>query len=149
MEYFLRNIMETDKSFIYGVKKTSIYDYVEKIWGWNEEYQVKDFGNDFNLKDFKIITVGDEDIGFVQTNESPSNVNISEIHIVSKYQGFGIGGSIIKDIISQAAGSGKTVTIGCFINNTRARCLYEKLGFEVIKTTDTHYAMRYAVGFHE
>lgn len=149
MKYFLRNIMETDKGFIYDVKRTSIYDYVKKIWGWNEEYQVKDFESGFNLNNFKIITANGKDTGFVQINESPSNVNISEIHIISKFQGFGIGGSIIKNIISQTKGSEKTVTIGCFINNTRARCLYERLGFEVITTTDTHYAMKYVVGFHE
>lgn len=147
MAYILRNVMETDKSFIYGVKKASIYDYVAKIWGWNEEYQVKDFETDFNLKDFKIITSGDEDIGFIQIYESESNINITEIHIVSKYQGFGIGSSIIKNITSQAACNGKTVTIGCFIDNTRARSLYERLGFKVIKKTDTHYAMKYSAGF--
>ena len=36
----------------------------------------------------------------------------------------------------------KTVTIGCFIDNFRAKT-YIRLGFEVRKKTDTHYEMRY------
>lgn len=35
----------------------------------------------------------------------------------------------------------KTVTIGCFIDNFHAKGLYERLGFEVKKVTDTHYEM--------
>lgn len=121
----------------------SIKDYVQKIWGWNEEYQIKDFESDFILQDFKIITVEDKDIGFIQIIEEPFNINIAEIHITSNYQGYGIGRSIINRIIKQASNKMKTVTIGCFIDNSRAKNLYEGLGFEVIKVTETHYEMRY------
>ena len=57
MKYYLRNIREKDKNFIYNIKKLSIIYYVQKIWGWDEEYQIKDFESDFNLENFKIITV--------------------------------------------------------------------------------------------
>lgn len=118
-------------------------DYVLKIWGWNEEYQTKDFKSDFILEYFRIITAEGKDIGFVQIIEKPLNINIAEIHIISNYQGHGIGSNIINRIIEQASKKMKTVTIGCFIDNFRAKNLYERLGFEVIKVTDTHYEMRY------
>jgi ribosomal protein S18 acetylase RimI-like enzyme len=142
MKYCLRNITEHDKDFIYNLKKSSIYEFVQRIWGWDEEYQIKDFEADFNLEDFKIIVIEDKYVGFVQTNENQSNINIAEIHIVPLYQSNGIGSSIIKNIISQADNEDKTVTLGCFIENTGAKHLYEKLGFRVIKTTDTHYIMQ-------
>jgi ribosomal protein S18 acetylase RimI-like enzyme len=143
MKYYLRNITEKDKNFIYSTKKSSIYDYVQKIWGWDEEYQIKDFESNFILENFRIILVEGKDIGFVQIIEKSLNINITEIHIISEYQGYGIGSSIVNRIIEQASNNMKTVTIGCFIDNFRAKDLYERLGFEVIKVTDTHYEMKY------
>ncbi|WP_425447345.1 GNAT family N-acetyltransferase [Dethiothermospora halolimnae] len=144
MKYNLRSIRKKDKNFIYNVKKSSIYNYVKKIWGWDEEYQKKDFESDFNLKDFKIIVVNDKDIGFIQIHKTDSNVNITEIHITSKYHGYGIGRDIINNIIDEALAKSKTITIGCFINNIRGKSLYERLGFEVVNKTSTHYEMKYS-----
>jgi len=143
MKYYLRNITESDKNFIYNVKKASIMDYVQKIWGWDEEYQIRDFESDFILENFKIITVEGVDIGFVQTTEEPLNINIIEIHIIPEYQGYGIGSSIINHILEEASKKRKTVRIGCFIDNSRAKKLYQKLGFKVVNITNTHYEMEY------
>lgn len=145
MEYCLKNCKQTDKNFIYNLKKKSIYDYVNRIWGWNEEYQIKDFGIDFILENFKIIECDNKYIGFVQISEDMSNVNITEIHIIREYQSRGVGGNIIGNIIRQAIKDDKTISIGCFIDNTRAKQLYERLGFKVISITDTHYQMKYYI----
>lgn len=145
MDHYLKNCKETDKDFIYNLKKESIYDYVNRIWGWNEEYQIKDFETDFILENFKIIEVNNKYVGFVQINEDILNVNITEIHIIREYQGKGVGGRIISNIIKQATKDDKTVSIGCFIDNNRAKQLYERLGFKVISITDTHYQMKYYV----
>lgn len=143
MEYYLRGITADDKDFIYEVKKLSIFEYVDKIWGWDEEYQIKDFENDFDNYIFKIIVVDEKDVGFIQIDESIDSINIIEIHIIPEYQGKGIGSSILKNIIERANNISKIVKIGCFKDNIRARNLYERLGFKVVKTTDTHYMMEY------
>lgn len=143
MEYHLRNISEKDKDFIYNVKKSSIMKYVEKIWGWDEEYQIKDFESDFILENFKIISAEGKDIGFIQVVEDPLYISIIEIHIIPNYQGCGIGISILKRIIEQASNKMKPVRIGCFKDNTGAKRLYERLGFRVVNITDTHYEMCY------
>ena len=145
MEYCLKNCKETDRHLIYNMKKESIYDYVQRIWGWNEEYQIKDFETDFILENFKIIVVDNKYIGFVQIKEDMSNVNITEIHIIHEYQGNGIGGNIISNIIKQAIKDNKIVSIGCFIDNTRAKQLYERLGFKITSITTTHYEMKYYI----
>lgn len=75
----------------------------------------------------------------MQINESVDNINITELHIIDEYQGQGIGSNIIQSILDQ----GKKVTLGCFIDNTAARKLYERLGFRVIKQTNTHYMLEY------
>lgn len=139
MEYKLRKVRDTDFDFIYQVKKRSIHDYVHSIWGWNEDYQQNDFKHDFNLNDFKVIVVKQEDVGFIQTHQFQNHMHITEIHILPNYQGNHIGSRIIQQIILDAKRSHNILHIGCFKQNQRAKALYERFGFKLTETTDTHY----------
>jgi ribosomal protein S18 acetylase RimI-like enzyme len=145
MTYLLKMASNNKKGFIYNVKKASNYHFVQEIWGWNEDYQIKDFETDYREDNFKIIETNNKDIGFLQLEENENNVNITEIHIIPEYQGCGIGSSIITDIVKQAVDKHKTVTIVCFIQNTPARNLYERLGFKITSITETHYEMVYSI----
>jgi len=144
MEYRLRNVLEKDKEFIYCVKKASNFDYVQRIWGWDEQYQIRDFEADFDSKAMWIIVCNNSDAGFVQTAESSSNVNITEIHLAPQFQRFGIGSDIIRNIIRKATAEGKAVTIGCFTQNANAKRLYERLGFKTVEETDTHCLLQFS-----
>ena len=143
MNYSLREIGWLDKEFIYHVKKESNFMYIDKIWGWDEDYQIQDFNTDFKLNEFKIIVSENKDIGFLQLEEFNNNLNISEIHIVPEYQGQAIGSQIINDILHDEKNQLKTISVGCFILNQRAKNLYERLGFRIINETETHYIMEY------
>lgn len=143
MNYNLREISWLDKEFIYQVKKESNFMYIENIWGWDEDYQIQDINTDFKLSDYKIIVLENKDIGFIQLDESGNTFNITEIHIVPEYRGQAIGSHIINDILRDDKNHDKTITIGCFLLNQRAKNLYEKLGFKIINETETHYEMEY------
>ncbi|QUH20379.1 GNAT family N-acetyltransferase [Alkaliphilus sp. B6464] len=145
MGYSLRPITVDDKNFIYDVKKSSNYEYINRIWGWDEDYQRRDFDSDFNdnFNDFCIICVNGSDVGFLQTNTTINSVNITEIHIIPTFQGKRIGKNILQDIISKALSEDKTITIGCFKENEGGKRLYLQLGFSIIKTTATHYEFQY------
>ncbi len=143
MNYNLREISWLDKEFIYEVKKESNYMYIEQLWGWDEDYQIQDFNTDFKLSEFKIIVSDNKDIGFIQLEESNSNVNITEIHIIPEYRGQGVGSQIINGILRDEKNQNKTISIGCFLLNQRAKNLYERLGFKIVNETETHYVMEY------
>ena len=55
---------------------------------------------------------------------------------------FAIGTSLIRSLIEQAHQNGRPVALQVLKVNTRARTLYEKLGFAITDETDTHYIMR-------
>jgi len=94
--------------------------------------------NEVNKRDIKII-VKDKCIGFVEISESCDVINITEIHIISDYQGLGIGSRIIKDVIRRAKSKMKKVSLGCFKENKAAAKLYIRLGYHLIDETETHY----------
>ena len=142
--YFLKDACICDKHFIYQTKKDSIKKYVELIWGWDEEYQIKSFEKDFFLlSNFKVIYSIDKKIGFLEINETDKLINITEIHINPEFQRRGIGSKIINEIIYEAKEKNKKIALGCFKKNHGAVKLYIKLGFKIIEETETHFVFEY------
>lgn len=143
MEYQVRNALEYDKELIYNLKKSNNYDYVESIWGWNEEYQQVDFENDWtNRNKFYCIEDQGKLIGFYQVDNSLSEVNIEELHIHPDYRGRGIGTTIIQNVIEQAQKQNQSIMVGCFKQNVGALKLYEKNGFQCELETKTHVILK-------
>lgn len=143
-EYTLRKATTTDHDLIYGLKKESVYAYVEENWGWNEDYQAKDFDKDFqNIEQFQVIESDGDFIGFVQLYAHDKYIELVEIHIVLEKRGNGIGSTIIKSIVNDAINTGCTVRLGCFKKNYDAKSLYVRIGFKQVSETDTHYILEY------
>ena len=127
------------------MKKESNFKYISDIWGWDEDYQQEDFTKDFNFSDFSIIVFNNNDIGFIQINESENTINITEIHINANFRGKGLGSSIIREIIQNGISKGKKIQIGCFKANERAFNLYRCLGFKTTASTETHHLLSYSI----
>jgi len=141
INYLLKPAAMGHYDFIYHVKKLTLKEHIEKIWGWDEEYQQNDFRECFIPEKNKIIVSENEDIGYLEINEEDNIVYIVELEILPEYQGRGIGSSIISDIVEYAGASQKRVRIGCFKINRGAKRVYERLGFKVIEETETHYIL--------
>jgi len=130
MNYILKKAQVIHKETIYQIKKESVISYVNSIWGWDEEYQRKDFDSDFsNLEQFQIIEISGKISGFVQIYEHNDTVDLIEIHLIPEMQGKGIGSHIINSILEKAKSESKIVRLGCFKENHGAKKLYLNLGF--------------------
>ena len=147
MDYKIRSATPNDHDLIYILKSQSVRPYVEKIWGWDENYQQNDFDRDFSQIDqFKVIEINGEFIGFVQYHLEHSRYHVVEIHLLPEYRGNGLGSNILKVLQEICIAQGKKIQLGCFKENARAKNLYQKLGFIEIGETDTHYIMEYDKG---
>ena len=147
MEYIIRSATPDDHDLIYTLKSQSVRPYVEKIWGWDENYQQNDFDRDFSQMDqFKVIEINGEFIGFVQYYLEHSCYHVVEIHLLPEYRGNGLGSNILKALQEICVARDRKIQIGCFKENGRAKILYHKLGFIQIGETDTHYILEFGRG---
>jgi ribosomal protein S18 acetylase RimI-like enzyme len=80
-------------------------------------------------------------IGRLYLEDLPSDRHIIDIALVPDSRGQGIGGAILEDILEQARGLGKGVTIHVEKNNP-ARSLYVRLGFELTEDLGIYDLMR-------
>ena len=78
--------------------------------------------------------------GFYNGKEIENNTfEIGNICVKPEHQNKGIGTAILKEIIFES--KGKNIKLQVFKINERAIKLYEKMGFEKVEETKTHYIM--------
>lgn len=144
MDYKIRFATPDDHDLIYGLKAESVRPYVEKNWGWDEDYQRKDFDSEFShMEQFNVIEVDSKFAGFVQYYFEYPYFEVVEIHLLPGYRGNGIGSDILRYLQKVCIAQDRKIRIGCFKENHRAKALYQKLGFMQTEETDTHYILEY------
>ena len=142
VEYSLIPFVPANYEFVYNVKKTVYKKYVEENFGeWNDDDQYK-FMDEFVLSSadhiFIIVSNG-EKIGFVNgKNLDDGSYEQGNLCILPNWQGKGIGTEILQKVISEH--SNQTIKLRVFKQNP-AKNLYEKLGFEVVGETKSHFLM--------
>lgn len=142
--YIIRSATPDDHDIIYTLKATSVRPYVEKIWGWDENFQQNDFDRDFAvIKHFAVIEIDGRFIGFVQCCFESPYLDVTEIHLIPEYRGKGIGSDILRCLQKDCIIQNRRIRIGCFKENYRAEALYQKLGFIQTGESDTHYILEY------
>ena len=76
-----------------------------------------------------IVERGGAAIGRLYLHEGARDLRIVDISLVAECRGLGFGGAILRDVLDDTRGRGKSVSIHVEKNNP-ARRLYERLGFE-------------------
>jgi ribosomal protein S18 acetylase RimI-like enzyme len=117
-------------------------DYVDAIWGWDEEQQQKLFDERFDPDATQIVDVAGEAAGVLVVDETANEVVLQYVAIEPWCQGRGIGSAIVGRLHERAAAGRKPLTLRVLRSNPRARKLYERLGFRVVLDTDERFYMR-------
>jgi ribosomal protein S18 acetylase RimI-like enzyme len=142
-EISLRQATQNDHDFLYGLVKTTMREYVEPIWGWDEEWQRAYFQEHFDPTQDQIIVLGGQDIGAISVEIRPEEHFLARLYLLPAYQRYGIGTHLVRSILDKAFAKGLTVTLQVLKGNPAKR-LYERLGFAETEETETHYLMKAA-----
>lgn len=139
----LRQATQNDYDFLYELVKTTMREYVEPIWGWDEEWQRAYFQEHFDPDQVQIIVLGSQDIGAVSVEIKLEEHFLARLYLLPDYQRRGIGTHLLRSILGQAFAQGLPVTLQVLKGN-RAKRLYERLGFAETEEAETHYLMKAA-----
>jgi ribosomal protein S18 acetylase RimI-like enzyme len=116
---------------------------IEQTWGWDEEWQRRDFDRRFRSYAASVIELEGAAVGGLLLDRTPVGVDIVELQILPEYQGKGIGTSVVRRVIKDAAHEGFPVTLSVVSANGRAKRLYERLGFQVTASEKPFIRMRF------
>ena len=142
MTYRLIRAMTGDSELIFDIKKRSIKPYVEKMFGWDEEWQRQFVYKNYRPKDIEFIIAEDHCIGILEVQEDDNEIFLKNILIVDEYQEHGIGTDILKQLIEKAEASQKSIRLEVLAINQRAEAFYKRLGFEVTERTNIKVCMK-------
>ena len=131
----------SDSEFVFTVKKAAFREYVEQVWGWDDNYQRELHNRRFAAQDVCIIQFRGTDVGFLSTSSTPDPLKVNQLFILPEYQGKGIGSACLTFILDNASLEGKSVALQVLKANTRGIAFYQRLGFTIVGESSTHFQM--------
>ncbi len=140
-ELSFRKAQRNDSEFVFAVKEAAYREYVEQIWGWDDNYQRERHNREFASHDFRIIQFRGTDVGFLITSHTSDTLKVNQIYILPEYQGKGIGSACMTRIVDDAGLEGKSVVLKVLKVNTRGITLYQRLGFTFVGEDSIYFQM--------
>jgi RimJ/RimL family protein N-acetyltransferase len=137
----LRQATQADSEFAYCTKRAAFRQYVDKVWGWDEDEQRRLHEQHFAAQDFRVIDLAGTDVGVMAMVVTSECVKLNQLFILPEYQGKGIGCECMLRIMEEAHSLGLPVRLRVLKVNPRALAFYERLGFMRTGETDTHDLM--------
>ena len=85
----LRKAHQDDKEFTYQVKRAAFKDYVEQVWGWDEDSQRALHDRRFAEQDYRVVSLDGRDVGTISVAVKPDCLFVNQLHVLPEYQGQG------------------------------------------------------------
>jgi ribosomal protein S18 acetylase RimI-like enzyme len=134
----LRAARDGDRSFLAEVYASTRAGEMAML-PWTDEQKAAFVAHQFEAQDahyrahydgatFDLIEVDGEPAGRLYVHRGPQEIRIVDITLTPAYRGRGLGTALLQDLIAEAAGAGRTLSIHVEMSNP-ARRLYERLGF--------------------
>lgn len=137
----LRPATEDDRRFLRQLHHRCYRRWVEETWGWDDADQDRRFDAAWTTAGCFVVDLNGTPIGALRTSRRRDHLFIDDIEIDPDHQGRGIGTRLLRRVLADAESSGRAVRLQVLRNNP-ARRLYERLGFRVDGSNDTHYLMQ-------
>ena len=140
-ELSLRKAHASDSEFVFMVKEAAYREYVEEVWGWDNNYQRERHNKEFASHDLYIIQFRGTDVGFLIMSRTSDTLKVNQIFILPEYQGKGIGSACLTRIVADANLEQKSVTLKVLKVNTRGIAFYQRLGFTIVNENSIYFQM--------
>ena len=89
-----------------------------------------------------VVTAYGVDVGRLRVVRTEALVELAGLQLLPAHQGKGIGTRVIRDLMAEAASTGRTFGLSVEKDNPRAQALYERLGLVVVGEDGDEYVMR-------
>ena len=141
MDIKLRAPSKEDFAFARNVYFETMRWMIERLFGWDQAREEKNFAQFFSLAEVRIISVDAQDVGWIQEQVGSTTINLGSFYIAPAMQRRGIGTQVLQILLAQARIESKAVTLSVVRINP-ARHFYEKHGFRVIHADEYKFYMK-------
>ena len=142
--FTLRPAGQAEHEFVYRVREAAFREYVEQVFGWDDDQQRRQHEVRLTENDFQIITHAGHDVGVISVTLESDCMRVNHLYLLPAHQGRGIGRKCIVRVIEEASRIRIPVRLKAMHVNRRAIAFYERLDFAIAGHTDTHVLMQLA-----
>ena len=141
MDIKLRAACNADFVFARAVYFETMRWIIERLVGWDEERELKNFAQFFKLDEVRIITADGEDVGWIQEQIEDATINLGSFYVTPVMQRQGVGTQVLQILLRHASKQAKAITLGVVKMNPAVR-FYEKHGFQITHEDEHKFYMR-------
>jgi ribosomal protein S18 acetylase RimI-like enzyme len=141
MDIKLRRASNQDFAFARNVYFETMRWIIERLFGWDEIREEKNFAQFFKVDEVRIISADARDVGWIQEQVDTTTINLGCFYITPAMQRRGIGTHVLQSLMAQAGNESKAITLSVVKINP-ARQFYEKHGFRVTHADDHKFYMK-------
>ena len=141
MNLELQKCEANDKSGIWSLFVDSMKSHIEKIWGWDIEWQKNEFNGRYIELNTSFILFNGERIGYVQYRLFDTETYVNMIILYPDYRGHGFGIHVL--MLIKSIQDVRVLSLRCFKTNKDAYRFYLRNGFEVLKEEENSYLLRW------
>lgn len=112
-------------------------DYRTGFAEWTEEQVLGEVTGSVT----SVIGLDGRDVGRLRVVRTDADLELGGLQLLPSYQGRGIGGAILRELMSEAEASGRRFVLSVERDNPRARAFYESHDLHVIEETGSDFVM--------
>ncbi|MFC7581944.1 GNAT family N-acetyltransferase [Schaalia naturae] len=94
--------------------------------------------------DIEVAVASGTVIGAVYVEQRADEVRVESLEVLPARQRRGVGSALLGRVLGRAGERGAPVSLRVHRGNPRARWLYERLGFQVVREDGSHFEMRWS-----
>ena len=137
----LRAARDADFAFARKVYFETMRSIIERLFGWDEVRQDKNFAQFFKLDEVRIITADEQDVGWIQEQIEDTTINLGSFYVTPVMQRRGVGTQVLRILLAHARNQAKAITLAVVKINPAVH-FYEKHGFRITHEDEYKYYMR-------
>lgn len=143
MNLEFRPVSSADHETLYALHVSLFRDYIEQVWGWNEEKQIENFRKE--MKDSGNLTIFHDGkfVGYLQRRDHHDHIYLMNLAITPENQGYGIGSEMIKRLQHECQLREIDLILSVFRANNRAIDFYRRHDFEITEITENGFRLRW------
>lgn len=141
MNIRLRAAGDADFAFARNVYFETMRWIIERLLGWDEVREDKNFAQFFKLDEVRIITVDDQDVGWIQEQVEDTTINLGSFYVTPVMQRRGVGTQVLEILLAHARNQAKAITLAVVKINPAVH-FYEKHGFRITHEDERKFYMR-------
>ncbi len=135
-----RRAMRADAAFIEDVHVEALGPVALVGYGWPAVTLREQFRSEIDVATCHVISVDGRRAGYISIEDRDTFWYIDAIAIARRYQGKGIGTLVLRDVLAEAGARPVRLNV---LHVNRARALYERLGFRVIRRDEQRQIMEW------